>query len=84
MIAQKKKTQCECLTKIKVLVRNKESIRDYFKHRRWDFEFFINIQNSWKNEPRYRISVSPIEDILQKIVKGKRTIGDITQNVMGL
>ena len=84
LIAQKKKTQCECLTKIKVLVRNKESIRDYFKHRRWDFEFFINIQNSWKNEPRYRISVSPIEDILQKIVKGKRTIGDITQNVMGI
>ena len=84
LIAQKKKTQCECLTKIKVLVRNKESIRGYFKHRRWNFEFFINIQNSWKNEPRYRISVSPIEDILQKIVKGKRTIGDITQNVMGI
>lgn len=31
LIAQKKKTQCECLTKIKVLVRNKESIRGYFK-----------------------------------------------------
>lgn len=84
MIAQKKKVEDEKLTKIKVLVRNKESIRSYFKQRKWDFEFFVNIQKRWKNEPKYKISVSPVEDILQKIIKGKKTIGDITQNVMGI
>ena len=84
IIAQKKKVEDEKLTKIKVLVRNKESIRSYFKQRKWDFEFFVNIQKRWKNEPKYKISVSPVEDILQKIIKGKKTIGDITQNVMGI
>lgn len=84
IIAQKKKVEDEELTKIKVLVRNKESIRSYFKQRKWDFEFFVNIQKRWKNEPKYKISVSPVEDILQKIIKGKKTIGDITQNVMGI
>ncbi|MDO5019182.1 MAG: N-6 DNA methylase [Lachnospiraceae bacterium] len=84
LIAQKKKAQDNNITKIKVLVRNKESIRSYFKQRRWDFEFFVNIQNRWKNEPKYKISVSPVEDILHKIEKGKKTIGDITQNVMGI
>lgn len=84
IIAQKKKAEDEKLTKIKVLVRNKESIRSYFKQRKWDFEFFVNIQKRWKNEPKYKISVSPVEDILQKIIKGKKTIGDITQNVMGI
>ena len=84
IIAQKKKVKDEKLTKIKVLVRNKESIRSYFKQRKWDFEFFVNIQKRWKNEPKYKISVSPVEDILQKIIKGKKTIGDITQNVMGI
>ena len=84
IIAQKKKVEDEKLTKIKVLVRNKEFIRSYFKQRKWDFEFFVNIQKRWKNEPKYKISVSPVEDILQKIIKGKKTIGDITQNVMGI
>lgn len=84
IIARKKKVEDEKLTKIKVLVRNKESIRSYFKQRKWDFEFFVNIQKRWKNEPKYKISVSPVEDILQKIIKGKKTIGDITQNVMGI
>ena len=84
IIAQKKKVEDEKLTKIKVLVRNKESIRSYFKQRKWDFEFFVNIQKRCKNEPKYKISVSPVEDILQKIIKGKKTIGDITQNVMGI
>lgn len=84
IIAQKKKVEDEKLTKIKVLVRNKESIRSYFKQRKWDFEFFVNIQKRWKNEPKYKISVFPVEDILQKIIKGKKTIGDITQNVMGI
>lgn len=84
LIAQKKKAQDNNITKIKVLVRNKESIRSYYKQRRWDFEFFVNIQNRWKNEPKYKISVSPVEDILHKIEKGKKTIGDITQNVMGI
>lgn len=84
IIAQKKKVEDGKLTKIKVLVRNKESIRSYFKQRKWDFEFFVNIQKRWKNEPKYKISVSPVEDILQKIIKGKKTIGDITQNVMGI
>lgn len=84
IIARKKKVEDEKLTKIKVLVRNKESIRSYFKQRKWDFEFFVNIQKRWKNEPKYKISVFPVEDILQKIIKGKKTIGDITQNVMGI
>lgn len=84
IIARKKKVEDEKLTKIKVLVKNKESLRSYFKQRKWDFEFFVNIQKRWKNEPKYKISVSPVEDILQKIIKGKKTIGDITQNVMGI
>lgn len=84
IIAQKKKAKDENITKIKILVRNKESIRSYFKQRKWDFEFFVNIQKCWKNDPKYKISVSPLEDILQKIIKDKKTIGDITQNVMGI
>lgn len=84
IIAQKKKAQEENITKVKVLVRNKESIRCYLKKRKWDFEFFVNIQKRWVNEPKYKISVSPVEDILQKIVKGKKTIGEITRNVMGI
>lgn len=84
VIAQKKKIQDENLTKVKMLVRNKESVKNYFKQRKWDFEFFVNLQKCWKNEPKYKISVSPVEDILQKIVKGRKTIGDITKNVMGI
>lgn len=84
IIAQKKKVQKDNITKIKVLVRNKQSIRNYFKHRKWDFELFVNIQKRWKSEANYKISISPIEDILQKIAKDKKTIGDITYNVMGI
>lgn len=84
LIAQKKKAKDENITKIKILVRNKESIRSYFKQRKWDFEFFVNIQKCWKSDPKYKIRVSPLEDIFQKIVKGKKTIGDITQEVMGI
>lgn len=84
LIAQKKKIQYECLTKIKILVRNKKSIKNYFDHHKWNFEFFINIQGVWKKEPKYKISVSPLEDTLQKIKNSKRTLGDITENVMGI
>lgn len=84
LIAQKKKLEAENVTKIKVLVRNKESVKNYFKLRKWSFEFFVNIQNYWKNEPKYKMSVSPVEDILRKIVKGRKTIGDITQNGIGI
>lgn len=84
IIAQKKKAQDENITKIKILVRNKVSIKNYFIQRKWDFEFFVNMQKCWRNEPKYKISVSPVENILQKIVEGKKTIGEITQNVMGI
>lgn len=84
VIAQKKEASDENVTKIKVLVRNKNSIRNYFNHRKWDFEFFVNIQKTWKKEKKFKIKVSPIEDILQKIVKDKKTVGDITQNITGI
>lgn len=84
IIAQKKKAQDNNITKIKILVRKKESVKNYFKLRKWDFEFFANIQKRWREEPKYRISVSPAEDILQKIVKEKKTLGQITKNVMGI
>lgn len=84
IIAQKNKTQNDNLTKIKVLARNKNSIRNYFKQRKWDFEFFINIQKVWKKSKNFKISVSPVEDILQKIMKVKLKVGDITKNITGI
>lgn len=84
IIAQKKKIQDNNLTKIKMLVRNKESIKGYLKYRKWNFEFFANIQRQWRHEPKYKMSVSPVEDILQKIIKVRKNIGKITKNVMGI
>ena len=84
VIAQKKKAEENNLTKVKILVRNTESIKRYFKYHKWDFEFFTNIQGQWRSEPKYKISVSPAEDIFQKICKGRKTIGGITKNVMGI
>lgn len=84
VIAQKKKAQENNLTKIKILVRKKESIKKYFKQHKWDFEFFTNIQKQWRNEPKYKMSVSPVEDILQKIVKERKNLGKVTKNVMGI
>lgn len=84
VIAQKKKVQGENVTKVKVLDRNKKSVRNYLKRHQWDFEFFVNIQQSWMDNPKYKMSVSPVEDILQKITKAEKTIGDITKNVMGI
>lgn len=84
IIAQKKKALDGNVTKIKVLTRNKASIKAYFKHGKWDFEFFIDIQGRWRNDPRYKISVSPVDDVLQKISKNKIRLGDITENVIGI
>lgn len=84
LIAQKKKTEQKNLTKIKILVRNKESVNDYFRCRSWDFEFFTSIQDTWKKDSEYKISVSFLDSILGKISKGKKTIGDITKNVTGI
>lgn len=84
IIAQKKQVCNQNMTKIKVLVRNKDSIRKYFKQRKWDFEYFANIQKRWRNEPKYKMSISPVEDILQIIRNGEKTIGSITKNVMGI
>lgn len=84
IIAQKKKVQGENITKVKVLARNKKSVRNYLKQRKWDFEFVVNIQQSWKDDSKYKMSVSPVEDILQKIAGNKKTIDDITQNIVGI
>ena len=84
LIAQKKKETHENITKIKMLVRNKISIDNYFKQRKWDFEFFANVQKGWREEEKFKISVSPVEHILQKIVKDRKTLGSVTENVMGI
>lgn len=84
IIAQKRKYESENVTKVKVLVRNKNSINRYFKQRKWDFEFFVNIQSEWKKEKKFKIYVSPVEDILRKIIKGRKKVGDITHNIMGI
>lgn len=84
VIAQKKRVREENLTKIKILVKNKNSIENYFKRWKWDFEFFVNMQKVWKKEKNYKISVSPVEDILQKIMKVTQTVGNITDKIMGI
>lgn len=84
IIAQKKKALDNNITKIKVLTRNTVSIKEYFKQGKWDFEFFTNIQGRWRNDDRYKISVSPVDDVLQKIAGSKVRLGDITENVMGI
>ena len=48
LIAQKKQVDKENITKIKMLARNKYSVRRYFKCKKWDFEFSVNIQSKWK------------------------------------
>lgn len=84
IIAQKKKALDNNITKIKVLTRNTVSIKEYFKQGKWDFEFFTNIQGRWRNDDRYKISVSPVDDVLQKIAGSRVRLGDITENVMGI
>lgn len=83
VIAQKKKS-FENLTKIKILTKNRGSVGDYFQKHKWDFEFFVQMQDCWKKEKDFKISVSPIEDILQKIIKDNRMLGDITYNITGI
>ena len=84
VIAQKKEPQCENLTKIKLLTKNKTSIKKYFKQNKWDFELFFNVQENWKKQKKFKIGISPIEDILQKIAKNRKTVGSITKNVTGI
>ncbi len=84
IIAQKKKVKSQNITKVKILVRNKDSIKKYFRQHKWNFEFFTDIQESWKNDSKYKMSVSPVEDILGKIKKNKKTIGEITENIIGI
>ncbi|EOS24517.1 hypothetical protein C806_02028 [Lachnospiraceae bacterium 3-1] len=84
IIAQKSKAREENLTKIKVLVKNKNSIGNYFKRWKWDFEFFVNMQKVWKKKRKFEISVSPVEDVLQKVMKVTQTVGNITDKIMGI
>lgn len=84
IIAQKKEVPSDNLTKIKMLVRNKNSIDNYFKQHKWDFEFFVNKQKEWGKERKYKISISPVDEILGKIMTGRKTLGTITENVMGI
>lgn len=84
IIAQKRKTEKENLTKVKVLVRNQKAIKNYLKNNTWSFEFFEKSQNEWRNNLKSQISVSPINNVLKKMIHGKKTIGDITDNVMGI
>lgn len=82
LIAQKKQVDKENITKIKMLARNKYSVRRYFKCKKWDFEFSVNIQSKWKRDREMKIS--PVEKILQKIVENTKTINDITENGTGI
>lgn len=84
IIAQKKKALDNNITKIKVLTRNTASIKTYFKQGKWDFEFFTNIQGRWRTNTGYKISVSFVDDVLQKIAGSRVRLGDITENVIGI
>lgn len=84
IIAQKKKVISNNITKIKILVRNKVSIKRYFKYRQWDFEFLACVQRKWENESNCMIRVSPVEEILQKITKVRKTLGTMTRNIIGI
>lgn len=82
IIAQKKQIDKENVTKVKILARNKYSVKKYLKSQKWDFEFVINIQSKWKKENKMKIS--PVEKILQRITENKKTLGGITKNITGL
>lgn len=84
IIAQKKVPSKETFTKIKLLVKRKEAINNYMRNNKWSFKFFENAQTRWKNNEKSVINISPIDDVLSEIAKGKRTLGDITNNVMGI
>jgi len=73
------------LTKIKILTRNSHSITEYLTNRKWDFSFYVNAQNIWKNNSKTKIYYSPVSNIISKIeLNSTTTIDDITTNVMGI
>lgn len=83
IIAQKKKADENAVTKVKILPNNEKAIRGFLKQGTWDFSFFSN-QDKWKRGSQYKICISPMESILEKIVKGKRVIRDISKSITGI
>lgn len=74
LIAQKKQTEKDNITKIRILTRNQYSIKRFLKYGNWDFEFLGNIQSEWIKEKEMKIS--PIEEILRKIIKNSGKLED--------
>lgn len=72
LIARKKHAEKDNITKIRILTRNKYSIKRFLSYGNWDFEFLSNIQSKWIKEKEMKIS--PIEKILQKITKNNKKI----------
>ncbi|WP_313579990.1 HsdM family class I SAM-dependent methyltransferase [Lacrimispora sp.] len=84
IIAQKRVVSENLVTKIKILTRNTKSIKRYFKSQQWDFIYFDNLQSKWKANSKNKMNFSPIDDIFEKIKKCELTLGDATDNIMGI
>jgi type I restriction-modification system DNA methylase subunit len=73
------------ITKIKVLTRNANSLTNFPIDRKWDFIFFVNSQNSWRKDPKAKISFSPLGNIVDKIkMKNGVSIKDIAYSTSGI
>lgn len=82
IIAQKKKPLKDNITKIRILTRNKYSVKRFLEYGYWDFEFLSNRQSEWIKEKKMKIS--PIEGILKKIIKNKKKISEMTKSGSGI
>lgn len=83
IIAQKKRADEEAVTRVKILTKNPRAIRRFLKQGTWDFVFFSN-QNKWRCRSQYKICISPMESILEKIVRGKTSLRDISKSITGI
>ena len=70
-------------TKIRIVSRNKSSIKKYFDHKKADIEFFFPDQFIWQKNENCTIRFSPLQDIFNKIALNNK-VGNKTLHVQGI
>lgn len=85
IIAQKsKKVEGEKYpVKIRIVSRNKNSIKRYLESKKTDFEFFFADQSDWLKNKKYVIKFSPLQEVLDKI-STFRKLGEKTRHIQGI
>lgn len=69
--------------KIKIVVRNKNSIEEYLRNKKVDFQFFVKGKQQWLNNKNCIIDYSPIETVLNKMEKFRK-LDDVVDGIYGM